>query len=277
MQVARQDIADAAAANRPVGASLCVHSSLSSFGHVGGGARAAIDGLLDAGCTVMAPAFSYTFAASPPPGRSLPRNAWDDSAGPFAVSSEVYTPDCNDIDDSMGAVSAAVVETTGRSRGNHPLNSFAAVGPMAGKLTASQAPLDVYAPFKELARLGGYVVMMGVDLRSITALHFAEQMAGRVLFRRWASDRGGAVIEVEVGGCSRGFNNMELALRRIERRAVVGNSLWRIFPSAALLERASGAIRSRPEITRCGISECWRCADGIAGGPILEGAQSAQA
>ena len=137
---------------------------------------------------------------------------------------------------------------------------------MAGKLTASQAPLDVYAPFKELARLGGYVVMMGVDLRSMTALHFAEQMAGRVLFLRWATDRGGAVIEVEVGGCSRGFNNMELALRRIERRAVVGNSLWRIFPSAALLERASGAIRSRPEITRCGISECWRCDDSIAGG-----------
>ena len=277
VQVTQQDIADAATDNGLFGAALCVHSSLSSFGHVSGGARAVVDGMLDAGCTVMAPAFCYTLAATPPPGRWLPRNAWDYGDGPPVVSSEVYTPDRNDIDDSMGAISAAVVETLGRSRGNNPLNSFAAVGPMAGKLTAGQAPLDVYAPLRRLARLGGYVVMMGIDLQSMTALHLAEQMAGRVLFRRWANDRGGEVIEAEVGGCSRGFNNIEPPLRPIERRAAVGNSLWRIFPIAALLQRASEAIRNRPEITRCGDTECRRCDDGIAGGPILEGAQSAQA
>ena len=214
MQVTQQDIADAATDNGLFGAALCVHSSLSSFGHVSGGACAVVDGMLDAGCTVMAPAFCYTFAA---------------------------------------------------------------VGPMAGKLTAGQAPLDVYAPLRRLARLGGYGVMMGIDLQSMTALHLAEQMAGRVLFRRWANDRGGEVIEAEVVGCSRGFNNIEPPLRPIERRAAVGNSLWRIFPIAALLQRASEAIRNRPEITRCGDTECRRCDDGIAGGPILEGAQSAQA
>ena len=148
---------------------------------------------------------------------------------------------------------------------------------MAGKLTASQGPLDVYAPFRELALLGGYVVMMGVDLRSTTALHMAEQMAGRVLFRRWDRDRGGAVIEVETGGCSGGFNNIESALSPIERRVVVGNSLWRIFPITVLLERASEAIRRRPQITRCDISECVRCDDSIAGGPILGGGQAIQA
>ena len=178
MQVTQQDIADAATDNGLFGAALCVHSSLSSFGHVSGGARAVVDGMQDAGCTVMAPAFCYTLAATPPPGRWLPRNAWDYGDGPPVVSSEVYTPDRNDIDDSMGAISAAVVETLGRSRGNNPLNSFAAVGPMAGKLTAGQAPLDVNAPLRRLARLGGYVVMMGIDLQSMTALHLAEQMAG---------------------------------------------------------------------------------------------------
>ena len=77
MQVTQQDIADAATDNGLFGAALCVHSSLSSFGHVSGGARTVVDGMLDAGCTVMAPAFCYTFAATPPPGRWLPRNAWD--------------------------------------------------------------------------------------------------------------------------------------------------------------------------------------------------------
>ena len=159
----------------------------------------------------------------------------------------------------------------GRARGNHPLNSLAAVGPSARELIAGQAPLDVYAPFRELARLNGYVVMMGVDLRTMTALHLAEQMAGRTLFRRWASDYGGAVVEAECGGCSRGFNGIEPALRPVERRETVGNSLWRIFPIADALERASAAIRECPEITRCAVGGCE---DGIEGGCFVRSATS---
>lgn len=272
MQVTRQDIAAAAVANGLAGAALCVHSSLSSFGRVAGGARAVVDGLLDAGCTVMVPAFTYDFAVAPPPGRVVPRNAWGDRDNrelPPAPA-DVYTPDCNDVHESMGAVPAALLETKGRARGDHPLNSFAAVGPLARKLIAGQAPLDVYAPFRELVRLRGYVVMMGVDLCTMTALHEAERMAGRTLFRRWANDHGGGTIETECGGCSRGFDNLEPALRPVERRAIVGDSTWRIFPIAETLDRASKAIRERPEITRCDVAGCDRCEDGIAGGPILE-------
>ena len=271
MRVTRRDVASAAAANGLSGAALCVHSSLRSFGHVVGGARAIVDGLLDASCTVMVPAFTYDFAVAQPPGRSLLRNAWgdrDDGALPSATET-VYTPNRDDVHESMGAIPAAVLGTKGRVRGDHPLNSFAAVGPLASGLIAGQAPLDVFAPFRELARLNGYVVLMGVDLRTMTALHLAEQMAGRTPFRRWASGPGGEVVEAECGGCSRGFNAIEPTLSPVERRAAVGDSLWRIFPIAEVLERASAAIRERPEITRCDVADCDRCEDGIAGGPVL--------
>ncbi len=272
MPVTRQDISGAAAANGLAGAALCVHSSLGSFGRVVGGARAVVVGLLDAGCTVMVPAFTYDLAVAQPPGRALLRNAWgdrDDDGLPPATE-EVYTPDRNDVSEWMGAVPAAVLETAGRARGDHPLNSFAAAGPLASDLIAGQAPLDVFAPFRELARINGYVVMMGVDLRTMTALHRAEQMAGRTPFRRWASGADGGVVEAECGGCSRGFNAIEPALSPVERRATVGSSVWRIFPAADVLERASAAIRERPEITRCDVADCDRCEDGIAGGPVLE-------
>ena len=271
MRVTRRDIADAAAANGLSDGALCVHSSLSSFGRVAGGARAVVDGLLDAGCTVMVPAFTYDFAVAQPPGRELSRNAWgdrDDEGLPPATE-EVYTPERNDVHESMGAIPAAVLETKGRARGDHPLNSFAAAGPAARELVAGQAPLDVFAPFRELARLNGYVVMMGVDLRMMTALHLAERMAGRALFRRWATGHDGGVVEAECGGCSRGFGAIEPALGPVERRATVGDSLWRIFPIAGVLERASAAIRERPDITRCEVAGCDRCDDAIAGGPVL--------
>ena len=276
MRVIRRDIAGAAAANGLAGAALCVHSSLSSFGQVVGGARAVVDGLLDAGCTVMVPAFTYDFAVAQPPGRVLRRNAWgdrDDDGLPPATE-EVYTPDRNDVHESMGAIPAAVLATKARVRGDHPLNSFAAAGRGADNLIAGQAPLDVFAPFRELARLSGYVVMMGVDLRMMTALHLAEQMAGRTPFRRWASGADGGVVEAECGGCSRGFNAIGPALSPVERRATVGDSVWRIFPIADVLERASEAIRERPEITRCDVADCDRCEDGIAGGPVAQGASS---
>ena len=276
MRVTRHDIADAAAAHGLSAAALCVHSSLSSFGRAVGGARAVVDGLLDAGCTVMVPAFTYDFAVAQPPGRKLSRNAWGDrdDDGLPPVSADVYTPDCHDVHRSMGAIPAAVLDTKGRARGDHALNSFAAVGPLARELIAGQAPLDVFAPFRKLASLGGYVVMMGVDLRTMTALHLAEHMAGRTLFRRWANSPDGEVVEAECGGCSRGFNNLEPALGPIERRTTVGDSLWRIFPIANVLDRASAAIRERPGITRCNVDDCDRCEDGIAGGPILQDAPS---
>ncbi len=277
MQVTQQDIADAVVANGLAGAPLCVHSSLSSFGCVAGGARAVIDGLLDAGCTVMVPAFTQTFAGAPPPYQRPARNAWDygDNRGLPEEPFEVYSPDSTDVSKDMGAIAAAVVDTLGRSRGNHPSNSFAAVGPLADELIAGQRPLDVYAPFKELARVGGHVVMMGVDLRTMTAVHLAEQMAGRVLFRRWAGDRDGNTMQAEGGGCSRGFNSLAPTLRPIERRATVGSSSWRIFPMATMLERASAAIRKQPEITRCDGTDCERCRDGIAGGPVLDAIETA--
>jgi aminoglycoside N3'-acetyltransferase len=86
----------------------------------------------------------------------------------------------------MGAIAAAVVQMPGRSRGNHPICSFAAVGPHAQSLVAHQSPLAVNAPLAALADCSGYVVLMGVGLNCMTLLHLAEQQAGRNLFRHWA-------------------------------------------------------------------------------------------
>ena len=56
---------------------------------------------------------------------------------------------------------------------------------------------------------GGYVILMGVGLESMTALHLAEEMAGRRLFQRWANGPDGEAMRVSVGGCSRGFGALD--------------------------------------------------------------------
>lgn len=255
------------------GQALCVHASLRSFGRVAGGAAAVVDALLAEGCTLLVPTFSWSYAVPPPADFRLPRNGWDYDrfAGPTGGIGRVYTPDAPEIDGEMGAIARAVLARPDHVRGNHPLNSFTAAGPLARQLVADQQTIAVYTPLKALARRDGWVVLMGVGLEKMTLLHLAEQQAGRRLFRRWANDASGQVGPVEVGGCSDGFSKLEPILLPHRRGGQVGQSTWQIYPARATLEVATRAMHDDPTLTYCGDPDCERCRDAMLGGPILDG------
>ena len=268
--VTKLEIQNAVRALRLTGHALCVHASLRSFGWVEGGGQTVVDALLTEGCAVLTPTFTE-YGVPPPPDQRPARNGWDYDN--FTKSSEgidkIYTPTTNEIDpEEMSAISAAVVQMPGRVRGNHPLCSFTAVGPLARQLIADQAPLNVNAPLTALAALDGYVVLMGVAVDKMTLLHLAEQHAGRNLFRRWANGPDGQTMEVETGGCSDGFGKLEPFLTSVMQKATVGQSLWRVFPAKTTLEIAAEVIRHDPMITHCGQPDC-RCDDAVLGGPLL--------
>ncbi len=271
MSVTGEDVRKALRGLGLAGRAVCLHSSLRSFGHVAGGAAAVVRAFLDEGCTLLVPTFSSAFEAAPPPHLQFERNGWDYGAArtPGRGDERVYAPDVSDIDRDMGAIPAAVVSWPGRVRGNHPLDSFTALGPRAFELAAAQTPSDVYAPLRALVRADGFVLLAGVGLERATLLHLAEQEAGRTLFRRWARDRSGHTAAVEVGGCSEGFGRLEPHLRRVMRAAVVGSSRWTLLPAGEALACAAAAIRSDPLITHCGARPCERCDDAVQGGPVL--------
>lgn len=264
-----QDIAEAVRTlglrHRPV----CLHTSLRSFGGLEGGAGAVLQGFLDEGCTVMVPTFTYEYAVAPTLELSPPQNGYDytRSSTAHARPGPAYTPDSPDVSGDMGALSRALLRLPGGVRGDHPLNSFSAVGPMSHTLVGGQTSIDVYAPFRSLAEHGGCVVLIGVGLTRMTLLHEAERRAGRNLFWRWARDRGGETVSVRVGGCSEGFESLGPALAGLERTRRVGASLWRVFPVRETLERAAAAIRAEPDLTRCGDLGCQRCTEAVKGGP----------
>lgn len=253
------------------GQPVCVHASLRSFGTVAGGAAAVVAAFLAEGCTLLAPSFSYDFAVAPPPALQLARNGLHyDRPYPGGApgAARVYTPATQEVDPDMGAIAAAVRHPR-RVRGEHPLNSFSAVGPLAARLIGGQAPLAVYAPLAALAEAGGFVLLMGVALETMTLLHLAEQVAGRVPFRRWANDRQGRPQQVEAGGCSDGFGRLAPLLEPWRRQARVGQSQWQLFAAQPALAAAAAAMRAGPSITHCGNLDCERCHDAVLGGPIL--------
>ena len=197
------------------GRPVCLHSSLSSFGYVSGGPATVVDAFLTGGGTLLVPTFSWeSYAVTPPPPHLRPaRNGTDYDALPAKDTLRVFSPADNDVGKAMGAIPAQVLKRCGRARGNHPLCSFAAIGPEAGRLTERQTPTDVFAPLEVLTGDGGFVVLAGVGLDRMTLLHHAEHVAGRSLFRRWARVGDGEVAMVAVGGCSEGFGRFDDELR----------------------------------------------------------------
>ncbi len=254
--------------NRP----LCVHSSLRSFGWVEGGAPAVVDGLLSEGCSVMVPSFTSNFEVAPPPGRRVERNglSYESAIWPGENRPDCFSTDSTLVDADLGRIPSAVVSMPGRVRGDHPLNSFTAVGPLAAELIDDQRPMHVYAPLEELAERGGWIVLMGVDLTSMTLLHLAEARAGRTLFRRWARDCSGKIVESQLGSCSVGFERLQPFIAPVMREIDVGTSHWRAYLAADVLEIASVTIRLNPRITHCPDPDCIRCRDAILGGPIID-------
>ncbi len=255
---------------------VLIHSSIRSFGdEIDGGVAIIADVLLGLRCTILVPAFSDAYEEKPVPQYMPERNG----AGDYSYfldrddydANMVYTPESKVITtEEMGIFPAMILNRPGCIRGNHPLNSFAALGRRAVDLIGNQSPEYVYAPLGQLYNNNGYVLLMGTDLTSATIIHYAEQQSGRRPFVRWANDRNKHVIPVSVGGCSDGFNNFNNPLSPIGKTVVVGKSVWKCYNAREMVDICVQSIFKNPEITRCENPYCDRCKDAILGGPLID-------
>ena len=246
---------------------ICLHSSFKSFGPVERGPDTIIEGFLAAGNTLLAPAFFYDSEATPLNGNYL-RNGIDYSERQPASVSYQSRPD--QIEPTMGIIPKTMLTYRDAFRSMHPMNSFVAIGPHAQKLTQVQQHLNVYATYKQLLHeyKNSHVFLCGTRLTTCTPLHFAEELAGRTVCRRWALHNE-VVQEIEAGGCSDGFENLRPLISSISHQFSLGRSRTLAFNFGELIQQSQKIMRDNPEITRCS-DFCMRCEDAIAGGPVLE-------
>ncbi|MDD1794485.1 AAC(3) family N-acetyltransferase [Enterovibrio sp. ZSDZ42] len=245
---------------------IFVHASMRSLGQLEGGASTLLNMLLAQGCTVIVPSFNYDTLCYPPQDDNYQQNGhrgeWQfDNIRPFDRND-------NRIEVSMGKFAATVVSHQERFRTDHPIGSFAGVGPKAEAVLSHQSDIDVYGHYQYCTNATDAIVLsVGVTLNSITPIHFAEQISGRQLFRRWARTQARGDVEVCVGSCSEGFHQLEKTLQPIATSIDVGLGQWTSYPLAALIQESARAISVNPTITQCA-PECPRCQDMAAGGLI---------
>lgn len=147
-----------------------VHSSLSSLGHVQGGAEAIVDAfgeVLGVTGTLVVPTFTFAH------GR---------------VDDPIFDPQQDQSE--MGAITEAVRTRPGARRSCHLLHSVAALGAQAEAITAVHGPSAWAAdgPFWQLYELDARIVLVGVPYLRCTWFHVIEQLV-QVRYREWVAKR----------------------------------------------------------------------------------------
>jgi len=167
--VSKEDIkAGLRALDLKKGDNIGVHSSLSSFGYVEGGANAVIDALLDTveeeGTIVMPTHSSNLAKIALSPEEIAIGISWLFKILPYNPRETPCT---------TGMIPETFRKLEGAVRSLHPSLSIAAIGPKAKEVVETSTGSSLEG-WKKLLELDGYVLLMGVSLKVCTAMHLAE-------------------------------------------------------------------------------------------------------
>ncbi len=233
---------------------VLVHSSYRSFGGVESGPTTVVRVLVESLGTVMMPAFTWNRTRIWDASGVFDGNAYmtqpQDVANPEPFT--FATP----IDTGIGVMPEVFRTTCPVRRAPNPLVSFVAHGELAEHLCGAGTEVDGVEPIRRLMDAGGDVLLLGVTHTSSTAIHLAEQMAGRPLFLRHALTPVG-VRAVRCGGCGDAFDELQPYVEPFERRTTVGLSALRCYPLGSYVEAARELIQRDPSALLC--DRCDRC------------------
>ncbi|MGW3655579.1 aminoglycoside N(3)-acetyltransferase [Streptomyces sp. NPDC005151] len=161
---------------------LLVHASMRAVGAVSGGAGALIGALRDAlgeDGTLIVPSFTPENSDTSPQYRNRVRGLTDHAREAVRASLPPFDP-ATTAAPSMGRLAETVRLTPGAARSSHPQTSFAALGPLAGKLVAHHHPdchLGEDSPLACLYDVRAQVLLLGTGFDSCTAFHLGEYRA----------------------------------------------------------------------------------------------------
>lgn len=238
MEVAKNDITDGLRhLGLRRGSIIMVHSSLSSFGHVDGGADTVIDALLEAvgpEGTVVMPTFSTNT-----------RETKDGSH----VEILPYDPDTTPV--STGAIPETFRKRPGAIRSKHPIFSLAAIGPKAAEVIKS---------LHSLVEQDAYILLLGVGLDTNSTMHLSEGIARPPQYLQRIStnemERLGKNPDQAIGrrllkaeGPWPKFTKMEKEYLEsgIMKKARIGDATVRLLRARPMVELFTNALRTDPD------------------------------
>jgi len=239
-----------------LGKSLVIaHASMKAFGTIEGGAETMLEALLDSVRGVIMPTFTYKTMLNPDVGP--PRNGITyGSESDLNKMAEAFHPDMP-ADKMMGTLPETLRKHPKAKRSMHPIQSFAGV--RADAILNSQTIYNPLAPIGALAERDGWVLLLGVDQRVNTSIHYAEKLGGRMQFIRWALLQDRVVECPGFPGDSEGFEALAPDVEKYTRRVEIGNALVQAVHLNSLIKVVVDQLNKNPFALLCQRQDCERC------------------
>lgn len=234
---------------------VIAHASLSAFGNVHGGAETVLGALLGAFHSVVMPAFTYRTMLIPEVGPS--NNACAYGSGKDANRMAEFFHLAMPTDRLMGVIAETLRTRAAARRSAHPILSFA--GMNAEQFLGVQTLENPLAPIGALSAAGGWVLLLGVDHTVNTSIHYAERLAGRRQFIRWALTPKGVVECPGFPGCSFGFQAIATRISDATRVVQIGSGVIQAVPLEHLIDTVRHWIEQDPLALLCEREDCERC------------------
>jgi aminoglycoside 3-N-acetyltransferase len=234
---------------------VIAHASLRPFGYIHGGAEAVLAAMLDSFAGVIMPTHTYKTKIIPDVGP--PNNAIVYGNGIYKNKMALPFHLDLQVDPMMGILPETLRKHPSSTRTAHPILSFAGVN--ADDALFTQTLYEPLAPIGVLAEQDGWVMLINVDHTANTSIHYAEKLAGRKQFVRWAlvDDR---VVECpNYPGDSMGFQAIEEYISADTRRVEIGAAFIQAVPLKRLLEAVQNLIKKDPLALLCERTDCERC------------------
>ena len=103
------------------------------------------------------------------------------------------------------------------------------------------------------------MLLINVDHTVNTSIHYAEKLAGRKQFIRWALSENRAVECSNFPGDSSGFQAIEENISADTRRVEIGEAFIQAVPLQRLFEVVQEMIKNDPLALLCERTDCERC------------------
>lgn len=234
---------------------VLMHSSLSSFGRVQGGAPTVVGAVMEIFHSVMVPTFTYKSLVVPETGphdNAIRYGAHSDAN----KMAEFFHPNMP-ADRLMGVIAETLRRHPEALRSGHPVLSFAGVN--VKEYLSKQILNEPFAPIAALYDAGGWVLLVGVNHRSNTSIHLGERLAGRKMYTRWALMGDMVVTLPNFPYCSDGFDAIAPLIEPFVRKATVGKALIQAIPLHELVETTRQLIAADPTALLCSRTDCLAC------------------
>jgi aminoglycoside 3-N-acetyltransferase len=234
---------------------VIMHSSREVLDSFQGGSETLIGALMTNIELLITPAFTPQTMVIPPTGPQ--ENAIEYGSEQAAnLEAEFFHADLP-ADPKFGSLPRVVMDHEAGGRTNHPVLSFAGVH--SEEVFNKQTLDEPFGPIEWLAEFDGDVLLVGVDHRSNSSSQYAEQLAGRKRFIRWALMPDGVQVCENMPGCSDGFEAIRPRLDGILSVTDLDSIRLELIPVRDLVHLVAAWIREDPRALLCGRSDCQYC------------------